>query len=258
MDKKIKVALCLSGEPRNSMFCYPYIYESLIDLGPNYQVDIYVHTWKYFRALPLYKPSNYVIDWINEDKFYQEFLNTLTSNTTQYPPEMVRLLDDIAQNSKNTGILKNTLLMYLSLQKCFNLIKKPYDVYLRGRFDFYFSHKLYIQPHIKSIINQQADIIVPLLYSYNNDLYNPQSTETLFNDQLAICNLKGAEYYFNIYNNIFDIILKSKKINPHYYLKEYLNKSNLNVVSFSHGFENIDLVRSSRVITRYNSPYLDN
>jgi hypothetical protein len=35
--KKIKIALCLSGEPRSSMFCFPYIYESFINLGPQYQ-----------------------------------------------------------------------------------------------------------------------------------------------------------------------------------------------------------------------------
>jgi hypothetical protein len=40
--KPLKIALCLSGEPRSSMFCFPYIYESFINLGPQYEVDVYI------------------------------------------------------------------------------------------------------------------------------------------------------------------------------------------------------------------------
>ena len=43
IGKKTKIALCLSGEPRSSMFCFPYIYESFIDLGDKYEIDIYIH-----------------------------------------------------------------------------------------------------------------------------------------------------------------------------------------------------------------------
>jgi hypothetical protein len=60
--KPLKIALCLSGEPRSSMFCFPYIYESFINLGPQYEVDVYIHSWKNFRALPLYNPKSIKIE----------------------------------------------------------------------------------------------------------------------------------------------------------------------------------------------------
>ena len=44
MTGKPKIALCLSGEPRSSMFCFPYIYESFLDLGFEYEVDVYIHS----------------------------------------------------------------------------------------------------------------------------------------------------------------------------------------------------------------------
>ena len=58
MNKKIKIALCISGEPRSTMASFPYIYETFLLDNPIYQTDVYLHSLKGFRALPLYKPKN--------------------------------------------------------------------------------------------------------------------------------------------------------------------------------------------------------
>ena len=130
--KKIKVALCLSGEPRSSMFCFPYIFESFINLGSQYEVDVYIHSWKGFRALSLYKPKNFQIDnSIDEDKYFRNYVNTLTS---QLQPSKL-LLEYLKANkayTTNSSSLKNTILMFTSIQKSFNLIRDPYDIYIRS------------------------------------------------------------------------------------------------------------------------------
>ena len=251
---KIKVALCLSGEPRNSMFCFPYIYESLINLGPLYEVDVYIHSWKEFRALPLYKPKEFKINWINEEDFYKTILIQLKNNTNQNSPNVNLELDYILQNTLNVGTLKNSLLMYSSMQKCFELIKKPYDAYIRGRFDLYFPNILTIQNLIEEVKNKKSDIILSEIRVYNE---HNGYLRTLFDDKFAICNLEGAKHYFNIYNDIFNIIPKANMLNPHVFLKNYLDKSKLNINSLSFGF-NYDLIRSTRIVAYNKSPYFDN
>lgn len=253
MNSKTKIALCLSGEPRSSMFSFPYIYESLINLGLEYEVDVYIHSWKNFRALPLYYPKNYLIDWIDEEEFYKHFILKLTNNQHLNSPNVNQELKYIVQNTLNVGTLKNTLLMYLSMQKCFNLIKEPYDIYIRGRFDYYFFNKIDLIPFIKSIKNKKNDIIFPELEARNK---NNKFTRTLFDDKFAICNLEGAKYYFNLYNDIPNILPKVERLNPHFLLENYLKESKLNITTIN--MPSIDLIRSSRIITHYNLPYLDN
>jgi hypothetical protein len=254
MENKTRIALCLSGEPRSSMFCFPYIYESLINLGPKYEVDVYIHSWKNFRALPLYNPKNYLIDWISEEKYYEEVIFELINNQHLNSSNVNQELKYIIENTRNVGPLKNTLLMCLSMQQCFNLIKKPYDIYIRGRFDYYFPNKFNLYPLIKNIKSKKRDIILPEIEVYNAD--HTKHLYSLFDDKFAICNLEGAKYYFNIYDSIFKILPKETLLNPHILLKEYLNKSNLNIDLIN--INTIDLVRSTRIITHQNTLYLDN
>ena len=48
---KIKIALCISGEPRDSMVSFSFIYESFLRPYPNLDIDVYVHSFKPYRAL---------------------------------------------------------------------------------------------------------------------------------------------------------------------------------------------------------------
>jgi|TARA_R110002020_G_scaffold136005_1_gene303565 hypothetical protein len=243
--KKIKVALCLSGEPRNSMFSFPYIYESLVKLGHMYEVDIYIHSWKDFRALPLYNPKKYSIDWVEGGELLKEkylYLRSLTNHS-----KTQKLLDQLYEFSFNSTPLKNSFLMYLSMLRCFNLINTSYDIYIRGRFDLYFNSPFNIRFILESIKENKYDIFVPPTSDYKTSL--------LFNDQFAICNLKAAKHYFNLYNNIPNLIEQSNSLNTHYWLKEHLIKGDLNIKSSI--CPELDLVRSSKVITIYNTPYYE-
>lgn len=243
MNKK-RVAVCLSGEPRNSMFCFPYIWESLIKLGPSYKVDVYIHSWKHFRALGLYEPKDFLIQPINGEMFMKERYFTLKKLPNR--PNTQKLLDELSKHTFNSSPFKNYLLMYLSMQQCFNLIKIPYDIYIRGRFDFYTSYPHYFERELENIQENKYDIFLPHLIMNNT---------RMFSDQLAICNLKAAKYYFNMFPNINDLIEQTNSLNTHHWLEEYLTKSNLNIKSSM--CPELDLVRSSKAITIYDTPYYE-
>jgi len=243
MKNKTRVALCLSGEPRSSMFCFPYIYESLINLGSEYEVDVYIHSWKNFRALPLYKPKNYLIEWVNERDFFNKIIKSLKFEKS---PNATNIIKELNFHTDNSNPLKNYFLMYLSMKQCFNLIDTSYDIYIRGRLDFYISYPLNLIPILEEIKLKSYDVFLPSI-DINNQIF--------FNDQFAVCNLKGAKYYFNLFNEIPSLIEETGMVNPHIWLKNYLKNSKLNVKNSSFL---IDLVRSSRVITACNHPYYDN
>tara|TARA_B110000503_G_scaffold130965_1_gene204947 strand:+ start:10026 stop:10787 length:762 start_codon:yes stop_codon:yes gene_type:complete len=253
MNKKTKIALCLSGEPRSSMFCFPYIYESFINLGPEYEVDVYIHSWKNFRALKLYNPKEYSIDWINEELTFLEIWEEL--KTKKLGSNVSEILNEATKYTYNQNAIKNYFLMYMSMQKCFNLIKTPYDIYIRGRFDFYFPFPLNLIPILKEFKTNKYDISLPLIE--RTLVPSPGLTKNfhIYSDQLSICNPKAAKYYFNMSQNIFDLIKTTDSIDSHDWLKSYINNSELNINT--HSFP-IDLVRSSRIITQQNEPYFDN
>ena len=173
MTGKIKIALCLSGEPRSSMFCFPYIYETFLKPHPLYDVDVYIHTWKGFRALSLYNPKNCYVDFLNEEKFYVSYYNSFISTSKEFN----QTLKKEGKVSNNSSFLKNSTLMYYSIQKSFQLIKDKYDICIRSRLDLFFPSPFNINPIILDIVSKKYDIFLP------------KDTETSqYNDQLAIGN----------------------------------------------------------------------
>ena len=231
--KKIKIALCLSGEPRSSMFCFPYIYESFINLGHEYDVDVYIHSWKNFRALPLYNPKSIKIE----------------------PSKPTEIKSKISYPYNNSYFLNHTLMHY-SIGECFNLIKEKYDLYIRCRLDLIFDSKLILYPIFLDILNSQYDI-----FSLHSDY--PTKPSNGIDDQILISNFKGAK----ILSQYRDQILFSSKkyfdklteevgsFTAEGYLKNYLDKQDIKVIN--NPLSNYRLVRNSQVQTDEPFNFLD-
>ena len=188
MDK-IKIALCLSGEPRNSMASFPYIYESFLTPNSNYKTDVYLHAWEGFRALSLYSPKKYIIEKTNELRLFKNFFKNLNLK-----PSFKKQLKHFFTFSIHSNQIKNTYLMFYSVKKSFDLINEPYDIYIRCRYDYFFEQKFYINNIIKNILDNKYDMFIPYI---NNDT----SINNHFNDQLAIGNYKSFKCYSNIISN---------------------------------------------------------
>jgi hypothetical protein len=241
MTGKKRIALCLSGEARNSMFCFPYIYESFINLGPKYEVDVYIHTWKGFRALPLYNPTAVEKQTINEEDLFQQFLE----------PFFYKINSELLQNRINEGqdytpysnTIKNMFLMFYSIKKCFDLIplysSTPYDFYIRSRSDIFFKSPLNIKNILLDIEAKMYDMFIP--YEFDNIIKSDQ-----YCDQIAISNYKSMEIYSNIVNNL-DIPVNKKQIfNSQTLLKSWLDDNDIKV---NQTYADFKIVRHSEVIT---------
>jgi hypothetical protein len=248
--KKTKVALCLSGEPRNSMFCFPYIYESFINLGPQYEVDVYIHSWRGFRALNLYNPKNFQIDnCIDEDKYFRNYVDTLLSQN-QPPKLLLEYLEANRAYTTNNSSLKNTILMFTSIKKSFNLIKDSYDIYIRSRFDLFFEQPFTLTTNIiEDIQNKYYDISLPSKKIYDSEL---KAIGNLTDDQMAIGNYKSLKAYVNTISNFYSNIDHSNSLQPEKLLQSQLQQHNINISYIS---PPISLVRKHCIIT--NNPYND-
>ena len=229
----MKIALCLSGEPRSSMFCFPYIYESFINLGNEYKVDVYIHSWNNFRALPLYNPLKVKIEH-----------NKSQQIKAQIP------------HPYNTSYYQNHILMHYSIGECFNLIDESYDVYIRCRLDLIFDSKLILYPIFLDILNNQYDI-----FSLHSDY--PTKPTNGIDDQILISNFKGAQilsqysyqilsstsiYFDNLTQEIGGFVAEG-------YLKNYLDKQDIKVVN--NPLSNYRLVRNSQIQTDKPFNFLD-
>tara|TARA_R110000796_G_scaffold112951_1_gene224642 strand:+ start:114 stop:860 length:747 start_codon:yes stop_codon:yes gene_type:complete len=234
--KKIKIALCLSGEPRSSMASFPYIYETFLKDNNIFETDVYVHSWKNFRALDLYNSTKLQIDFSNLNKEYLNFFNNLEINDST--KDYLKIINDKGY-TLNSNIFKNTFSMYSSINRCFNLFQnKNYDIIIRCRLDIIFYQPLLINHILFDILNQKYDLFIPHIY---NDIIGTQEVD----DQLAIGNPKSMLYYGDLLYNLGNLVETTQSINSHKLLFEYLNQSDYKI---NLSYINHDIIRQSNII----------
>jgi hypothetical protein len=183
----MKIALCLSGKARSSMFCYSYIYDAFMNNG--HDVDVFIHSWDDCRVFDLYRPKKLEI---NSDK---EALNTL-----------LPMLD--LSGIKIEGNVQNNVLMYYSIKKCFDLIDDEYDVVIRARFDLLLQPKFDIESILNDLKNKKYDIYIP------NEEFNMGG----YNDQLAIGTFEAMKIYSDTFFNLNKFAAELNRWHPETFL----------------------------------------
>lgn len=130
----MKLAILISGQPRNFEISYKKLQEAFLQ---KYDCDIYLHTWKtvnfestdfgggnfkyelqeqaYDKLLKLYKPKRYLVE------------PPITFDASGYRCPIWR------------QPLNNTLSMYYSIYKTYQLVEQEYDYVVRSRFDIDYS-----------------------------------------------------------------------------------------------------------------------
>lgn len=230
-NKKIKIALCLSGEPRSSMFCFPYIYESFIDIRPEYEVKTYIHFRKNFRALDLYNPIKIFPDILG---IKDDYLNKLFKQIT-LPRELKESSSFYENYTSRVNLVLNQILMVDGIHKCFNLIdpNDPPDIVIRCRPDIYTDSKLPIYNIIQDILQSKYDIFIPSKEFQSVNSNHIKTIDKEFNDQIAIGNFQSMFYYSNMVNNLNFLINDSKEWKGERWLKSQLNYYNFKVNTFN-------------------------
>jgi len=224
IGKKIKIALCLSGEPRNSMFCFPYISESFLVNYPQFEIDTYIHTFKNYRAINLYNPVKLEIEYKDENKIYKSY-------TSKYGINFVDL--------HNTPF-RNTFLMHYGIDKCFELTSEvKYDYYIRCRPDIMFHSRLDLNYIISSLEDENKDIWIP--HSYDNSYW-----KHIINDQLAVGNFKAIKAYSNTVYNLKELVDQVKSYYPEELLLTQLKNNNIKI---KYGYTHYSLLRKIMLIT---------
>jgi hypothetical protein len=219
--KKIKIALCLSGEPRSSMACFPYIYETFLKPNPTYETDVFVHSFKGFRALDLYSPKQIQINTQEENDLFGSWINP----PEQFNKEILEKLNNsIDLISINSNPIKNLFLMFYGVNNCMNLIQNPseYQIFIRCRFDIIFQNPFIINDIVSDILKDKYDIFTPAIF---NSIKTPN--RELINDQLSIMNYKAAISYKNTIFNLINLINQTKSVRSEKLLFYQLQKNNL-------------------------------
>tara|TARA_R110000782_G_scaffold129996_1_gene221649 strand:- start:309 stop:1043 length:735 start_codon:yes stop_codon:yes gene_type:complete len=231
--KKIKIALCLSGEPRSSMASFPYIYETFLTDNNRYETEVYIHSLKGFRALNMYEPKNSLIENLNITQLQISLNKSLLNESKKFNNSHNPTL------TMHSNTLTNQFLMFRSIYNCFKLIEEPYDIYIRARYDMIFKSKFPFIHILEEILENKYDMFIP--YQFPNKKITNE-----YNDQFAIGNYSSMSIYSNILKYIPKLIDQTDNFNSQIWIKNWLDKNNIKV---HQAYIDWRLIRQCNIIT---------
>lgn len=216
----IKIALCLSGKPISSMFCFPYIYDAFIN--NNYNVDVFIHTWENSRVIDLYNPKKLEIEK-NDSNFILKHL----------AEQLV-----LPANMKIEGRIDNVLLEYYGNSKVFSLVDETYDIVIRSRFDVIIQEKFYLEEIINDLIFDKYDIFSP------DEVFNFGG----YQNRILIGKREAMNSAMNLIENINILVNNLNRWHPETFLKTQLDMDGIRVFQKD---INHRIVRKSSVVTNW-------
>lgn len=225
MGKKIKIALCLSGKPTSSMFCFPYIYDAFIN--NDYEVDVFIHTWKEARVIDLYRPKKVKIEQYNPEDIANFYFGCLT-----LPPDL-----------NIQGNIKNILLEFYTVKESIDLVREHYDYIIKCRFDILIEHKFNLKEIIDDLEADKYDIFSP------DEIFNFGG----YQNRVYMGKYDAMKTAGNLLLDVNVLANGLKRWHPETFLKTYLDKHNIRVFQKDIGHR---IVRSSSVVTNWpENPY---
>lgn len=237
---KYNIALCISGEPRNTISSFPYIFESFLQQNPICKVDVFIHTRKPYRAINLYQPKSLIIDEEPERIIYNKVTSSLNITSLKAKTKY-----EVFNNfTFNSNMFKNVILMYDGIQKCFKNASsiKSYDLYIRCRPDLIFRSKFSLR-HI------MYDILLEKKY----DMFIPNSfpgNENMDDDKLAIGNYKSIKSYMNVLPNLNYLINQTNDLVSEKWLQSQLKSDQINV---NKHFIDVDIIRKCKLSLQWGN-----
>lgn len=199
----MKIALCFSGQARSFKSGFEYYKKNLLDI---YDVDVYIHTWKFDgeeELLKLYKPRSYEFENPPLGNFDSIFTNT--PNPQKHPPRF-------------------TYRMLHSMYKSSLLIQGEYDWVIKSRTDY------------------ALNVIIPFSDFDGSKVYIPNCrmvpSRDFGNDQFAFSSqsnmmkymstLKNIEKYYNAGNQFIGEDMMRANLHEHNLHGENLVYVNMN------------------------------
>lgn len=170
----MKIALCLSGQPRSFEQGFEYHKKNLLD---HFDVNVFIHTWKSEeanRTIELYKPVYHLIEEPLAGNFDEKYTNT--PNMQKHPPRF-------------------TVAMFYSMyQSC--MMKTQHELNYNFSYDWV----------IKSRTDYALNIKIPFNELDSSKLYMPNCRmvpeRDFGNDQFAFGNSNTMNKRMSIYSNM--------------------------------------------------------
>jgi hypothetical protein len=195
----MKIAVCISGQPRFLEEGYKQIYDNIISKYND--VDFFIHTWwqddMIGEQLVKAKDDTYKLDDFGKLRMYNYPIDTIELIMKYYKPKIIlnepqikfKTLDDVDYESINPVSLYS---MFYSI-KISNELKKFYEIKNNFKYDV--------------VIRCRFDILIEKfeinLYNFDSSFINTHSVGNGFpNDQLAISNSENMDYYSSLFDKI--------------------------------------------------------
>ena len=229
----MKVALILSGQPRNIPFGYDFFQNTLLS---HYDVDVFAHTWfdpnnlstqsvipgrQHLSLDPnainyiseLYKPKELLVELPKTWTEMCEFTDKVFTNAHTWADQANIIPQAKVYSSNITHSMFYSIMMSNLLKEQYaveNDIK--YDVVIRGRFD--------CAPH--NILNLN-DVDFSNDVYYYQELFQPDG---MVSDWFGMGSPTVMNYYASLYFNIYHLVKQSNEIDG-YWCNELLLKHHL-------------------------------
>ena len=173
----MKIALCLSGQPRCVKEGYEYYKKNLLD---HYEVDVFCHVWDSpgVEDVSVYAPVAAMIE--------KPLTNDLSKYTRVPPPQPNWKVKDPARAAWNLtySLMKANELKIINEEETLT----TYDWVIRSRYDF------------------ALNVVIPFAELDNTKLYIPNCRMTpqrdFGNDQFAFSSSKNMDKYADCFNQI--------------------------------------------------------
>lgn len=224
MVDNLKIALCLSGQPRNSMFCFPYIYDAFLNNG--YKVDVFIHTWNECRVIDLYRPKALTIETNPQDVVIKQVLTQL----------------QIPAGISTEGHVNNNILQFYSLHKAFELVPADYDYIIRCRFDIIIQDKFNLKKVIETLQSSEYGIFIP------DEIFNFGG----YQDRVYIGNYSTMKAAMELILHLNEMLQQMNRWHPESFLKARLDSTGAKVYQQD---VNHRIVRTCKVDVNYSENF---
>jgi hypothetical protein len=210
----MKVAVCISGQPRYLKECMPFVKQNLLN-----NVDVFFHCWWDESLIGTFYDSSQPHQ-IGSAGSYTEDVPELLKlfNPVKFEIEKPRVFEEVSKiTSAPTAKSSSVCSMFYSKWKA-NSLKvqhekdsgSVYDLVVSTRFDLFYETLI----DFNQLMQYKDEyLILPAKWQDDRELFIPGLGDYTMNDCFAISSSPNMDIYSQVYPNLIEI---NSKINPPY------------------------------------------
>jgi hypothetical protein len=224
----MKIAICLSGQPRNFNVSFDSLKEFYF---PKYDCDVFIHTWKDKQYNSQF--SDKVVE--NKSNLHGDYINLFNPKKIMIEDQI--LFDPQGVKDPTWGCkLDSVMSMFYSIQIC-NSLRRRYEVENNFKYDFV----LRIRTDVRLIRHIPVEEIVSNNIALFDWTQNGTYNERGYSDVFAIGNSDVMTVYSEAFNSIPHYlygdstwVFPDSKLRNEYLLRRHIDVNKIPVQRFLH------------------------